>query len=65
MVLKHNYHKQQFPQTRAKEEFQPYTATGKLKAVITPTIPSGFHCSINTCPRPKNSENNLDMIYWL
>jgi hypothetical protein len=27
-------------------KFQPKTALGKLKAVITPTIPRGFHYSI-------------------
>ena len=33
------------PQTAAIIEFQAQTATGKLKAVITPTGPSGCHCS--------------------
>ena len=39
------YHNMTFPHVRAIALFQPYTATGKLKAVITPTIPRGFHCS--------------------
>ena len=30
--------------------FQPYTAQGKLKAVIIPIDPIGFHCSIIMCP---------------
>ena len=36
----------QLPQTRLRQWFQPNTATGKLKAVMIPTTPSGFHCSI-------------------
>ena len=35
----------QFPQTRLRQWFQPNTATGKLKAVMMPTTPNGFHCS--------------------
>src|SRR5881397_3052254 len=31
------------PQTEAKALFQDQTATGKLKAVMTPTTPSGCH----------------------
>lgn len=37
------------PQIRAIAAFQPKTALGKLKAVITPTIPRGFHTSIMKC----------------
>ena len=33
------------PQTAARALFQLQTATGKLKAEITPTTPSGCHCS--------------------
>ncbi len=33
------------PQTAAISAFQLHTATGKLKAVMTPTGPSGCHCS--------------------
>src|SRR5579875_1455188 len=33
------------PQAAAIIEFQDHTADGKLKAVITPTIPTGDHCS--------------------
>src|SRR5579875_1009239 len=33
------------PQTQASMAFQLHTATGKLKAEIIPTIPSGCHCS--------------------
>ena len=29
--------------------FHAQTATGKLKAVMTPTSPSGCHCSIMRC----------------
>ena len=38
------------PQTRARAAFQAQTATGKLKAVMTPTGPTGCHCSISRCP---------------
>ena len=34
-----------FPQVKLIAEFQPNGATGKLKAVIIPIDPSGFHCS--------------------
>ena len=37
------------PQTKAKAVFQAQTATGKLKAVITPIGPNGCHCSISRC----------------
>ena len=33
------------PQAMAMAEFQPYTATGKLKAVMIPITPSGFQFS--------------------
>ena len=39
------------PQTKAIMAFQAQTATGKLKAVITPIGPSGCHCSISRCSR--------------
>jgi hypothetical protein len=39
------FHKVQLPQTRLRQWFQPKTATGKLKAVMIPTTPRGFHCS--------------------
>ena len=35
-----------FPQIKDRAVFHPQTATGKLKAVITPTIPTGFQTSI-------------------
>jgi len=38
------------PQTKASAAFQAQTATGKLNAVITPTGPSGSHCSIMRWP---------------
>ena len=38
------------PQMNAMVAFHPLTATGKLKAVMQPIIPSGFHCSIMKCP---------------
>ena len=38
------------PQTRASAVFHDHTATGKLKALITPTTPSGCHCSIIRWP---------------
>jgi len=30
--------------------FQPHGATGKLKAVMQPMIPRGYHTSIIACP---------------
>jgi hypothetical protein len=37
------------PQTAATMAFQAQTATGKLKAVMMPTGPSGCHCSYIRC----------------
>ena len=37
------------PQMAARALFHDQTATGKLKAVIIPTTPSGCHCSIMRC----------------
>ena len=37
------------PQTAASVAFHAQTATGKLKAVTTPTTPSGCHCSYIRC----------------
>ena len=37
------------PHTEATRAFHDHTATGKLKAVMTPTGPSGCHCSIMRC----------------
>src|SRR5690242_12860916 len=37
------------PQTSANIAFHDQTATGKLNADITPTIPSGCHCSYIRC----------------
>lgn len=34
------------PHTRASARFHPRTAAGKLKAVMMPTTPRGFHYSI-------------------
>jgi hypothetical protein len=39
----------QSPQTAAMSAFQLHTATGKLKAEMTPTTPSGCHCSYMRC----------------
>lgn len=51
-MSQHTYQRTASPQIRASAAFQPYTATGKLNADITPTIPIGFHCSSNMCPGP-------------
>ena len=40
---------QVFPQTQAIMAFQDQTATGKLKADIIPTTPSGWYCSYILC----------------
>ena len=33
------------PHTAAMAAFHDQTATGKLKALMTPTVPRGCHCS--------------------
>lgn len=43
------FHTTKSPQMKAIAAFHPNTAHGKLKAVITPTIPSGFHNYIIKC----------------
>ena len=40
------FHNIKLPHTNAIAMFQPYTAAGKLKAVMIPTIPKGFQRSI-------------------
>ena len=42
----------QSPHTAAIMAFHAHTATGKLKALITPTMPSGCHCSYMRWPGP-------------
>ena len=44
------FHTTVSPQTAAIAAFHDQTATGKLKAVITPIGPSGCHCSIIRWP---------------
>ena len=39
------FHMVVFPHIAAINAFQLQTATGKLKALITPVIPIGCHCS--------------------
>lgn len=43
------FHTTKSPQIKAIAAFHPNTAQGKLKAVITPTIPSGFQTYIMKC----------------
>ena len=50
-VLEEGFHRMVSPQTRAMAVFQLHTATGKLKAVMTPTTPRGCHCSCSRWPR--------------
>ena len=45
MVFEDGFHSTTSPQIKASIAFQDQTATGKLKADITPTIPNGCHCS--------------------
>lgn len=45
-VVGAGFHIVMLPPIIAKAKFHPKTAFGKLKAVITPTIPNGFHYSI-------------------
>ena len=49
-VLDDGFHSVASPQTAARALFQAQTATGKLKAVMTPTTPSGCHCSYMRWP---------------
>ena len=44
-VLGDGFHTVTLPQIAARKAFHAHTATGKLKALITPTTPSGCHCS--------------------
>ena len=44
------FHTTGSPHTSASAEFQLHTATGKLKALITPTGPSGCQVSSMRCP---------------
>jgi hypothetical protein len=46
------------PQTVASAAFQDHTAAGKLKAEITPTIPSGCHCSSKRCSSRSEAIDN-------
>lgn len=40
------FQQSKLPQTNPRAIFHPNTAAGKLKAVIIPTSPKGFHYSI-------------------
>ena len=44
-VFSEGFHTTESPQTTASAKFHAQTATGKLKALITPTTPSGCHVS--------------------
>ncbi|MNV76688.1 hypothetical protein D3C71_1700580 [compost metagenome] len=44
-VFSDGFHTTELPATRARAVFQAHTATGKLKALITPTTPSGCQVS--------------------
>ena len=49
-VFSEGFHSTVSPQTSASAAFQHQTAIGKLKAVMTPTGPSGCQRSIRWCP---------------
>ena len=49
-VFSDGFHTTASPHTRASAVFHDHTATGKLKALMTPTTPSGCHCSIIRWP---------------
>ena len=49
-VFSEGFHTTGSPQTMAMAKFQDHTATGKLKALITPTGPSGCQVSSILCP---------------
>ena len=44
------FHTTGSPQTSARAVFHDQTATGKLKALITPTTPRGCQVSMSRCP---------------
>ena len=48
---------QLLPHVNAIAAFQPYTAIGKLNAVITPTAPTGFQFSNKACPGPERDQS--------
>src|SRR6186713_911594 len=48
-VFSDGFHTTTSPHTNAIMAFHDHTATGKLNAEITPTIPSGCHCSYILC----------------
>src|SRR5450755_4802546 len=48
-VFADGFHTTELPAMAARNAFQDHTATGKLKAEITPTTPSGCHCSYMRC----------------
>jgi len=48
-VLGEGFHTVALPLIAARNAFQDHTATGKLNADITPTTPSGCHCSYMRC----------------
>src|SRR5690606_3984538 len=49
-VFGEGFQMQMSPQTAAMKAFQDQTATGKLKAEMMPTRPSGCHCSYMRWP---------------
>ncbi len=49
-VFSEGFHTTLSPHTSASAAFQAHTATGKLKALITPTTPSGCQVSIMRWP---------------
>lgn len=53
------YQMQTFPVISDMALFQPNTATGKLKAVMIPTRPNGFHCSMRAWPGPEGYKYSL------
>ena len=56
------FHTTGSPHTAAIALFQDQTATGKLNAVITPTTPSGCHCSIIRCAgRSEASRQSIEL----
>ena len=48
-VLGDGFHTVALPAMAARNAFHDQTATGKLKAEMTPTTPSGCHCSYMRC----------------
>ena len=61
-VFSDGFHTTGSPQTKASAAFHDQTATGKLNALMTPTTPSGCHCSIIRWPGPLGGDGQAEQL---